>query len=317
VKHAAGAVIVAAALAATALAQTPSVIRITAGRADILSDSAEKSMTLGHAAEGAYLIVIQELRDWYRVEVSAGGLRAVGYVSKKVAVKVSPAEAARAIDAMRRPPRKPPGDTIVVGVELAGKTIWLKAQRAKAVPIADPFYTVESAASSEALIQTLETMGAGSVVSTPPGVTEVTWIWVTEAAKAAPVLATRQPSFYVTYGEVAGLNPNEWSPYVVRLAAAGPSWRVVSALVGPSNAAQQSQEDWEIRRTIAQNEMRASVAGLAHGIVRVTPAAALTPGEYAVVIRPAFARRAYAGRDVLGDDRLGAAFGAAWVFAVK
>lgn len=317
--QAAAAAIVVATIAASVLAQTQAggVIRITAGRAEVRTGPSHTALAVHHADEGSYLLLIKEDGEWFQVELPMRGMRALGYVSKKLAVRVPPDEAAKAIAAMRHPPAKPPGDTIAVGVELTGRTIWLKAQRAMAIPIADPFYTVESAASSAALTQTLETMGTVSVAPTPPSVAEVTWIWVTEATTAAPVLATRQPSFYVTYGEVAGINPDEWSPYVVRLAAAGPAWRVISALVGPSDAAHQSGQHWEIRRTIAQNELPATVVGLVQGIVRVTPAAALTPGEYAMVIRPAFARRSYAGRDVLGEDGPGVAFGAAWVFGVK
>ena len=315
-RAAAAALVTAAALVATVLAQADAdVIRITVGRADIRSDPSEAAPIIRQVNEGSYLIVIKEDAGWLTVQLPASrGLRAVGYLPKASAVRVKPAEAAAALEAMRRPPSKPPpGDTIAIGAELTGKTVWLKAQATRAVWIPDAATTIAAAASSEALVAALAAGDGPNPVI--PGVNDVTWVWVS-AATSAPILASRRPSFYVFYGEVPGLDSREWAPYVVRLASAG-EWRVITALAGPALAANHSQPHWEIRRTIVQNEMKSSITGLTDGMMRLTLSAPLAPGEYALVIRPAFWRRSYAGRQILSDVGPGVAFGAAWVFAVK
>ena len=308
--------VAAAALVATVLAQSDvDVIRITLGRADIRSEPSPTAPILHQVSEGSYLILIKEDAGWFQVQLpSSRGLRALGYLPRTAAVKVKPAEAAAAVEAMRHPPSKPPGDSIVIGAELTGKTIWLKPQGTRAVWIPGAAATIAAAASGEALVAALAA-GDGPNPAIP-GVNDVTWVWVTAATTSAPILASRRPSFYVSYGEVPGLDSREWAPYVVRLARAG-GWRVITALAGPALAANYSQPHWEIRRTIVQNEMKASITGLADGMVRLTLTAPLAPGEYALVIRPAFWRRSYAGRDILSDRGPGVAFGAAWVFAVR
>lgn len=312
--------VAAAALAVTGLVQTDAVIKITAGRADVRSDPSPGAPILRQVTEGTYLILIKEDGEWFQVQVSTTGLRAVGYVLRTAARKVTGAEAAKGAEAVRHPPAKAPGDTIAIGAELPGKTIWLKAQATRPVPVADIAPTMAAAASSEALQQIL---GSATDVSSipaqvmPPGVNDVVWIWVARANASAPVLASRYPTFFVSYGEVPGLNSNEWAPYVVRLETVSEGWRVLSVLAGPALARNYSQPLWALRKELVQHQMAASLTGLTHGIVRLTLHVPLEPGAYAVVIRPAFPQRWYSGRQVLSDEGPGVAFGAAWVFGVK
>jgi hypothetical protein len=322
-RPAGAALFAAAALAATVLAQSQA-IRITAGRTEIRSGPSDAMPPLQSVTEGTYLVLFKEDGDWFQVELpphprrsdmSRPDMRALGYVSKRFAAKVPPAETAAALEAARRLPAWPPGASMVVGAEVSSKTIWLKAQPTRAVWIPDPAATIAGAASSEALLTAL---AAGEGFNKPiPGVNDVSWIWATAVAESTPVFSSRQPSFYVSYGDVEGLDAREWAPYVVRLSAAGGSWRVVSALPGPSTAMHHSRPHWEIRRTIVQDEMPGTITGLVEGTVRLSVKAPLKPGEYAIVIRPAFHRRLYAGRDVLGAYGPGVAFGAAWVFGVR
>ena len=311
-----------AALAASVFAQTGAdVVRITAGLAEIRSAPSETAPLLRHVTEGTYLILIKEDAVWFQVQLpESRGLRALGYLARTNAVKVKPAEAASAIDAMRNPSStRSPGESIAVGAELSPKTIWLKAQATQRFPIAETVRSVDAAASSVSVTSVLSASEAGVhlfAVSLPPDVHDATWIWVTRAPPPAPALTSRHPSFFITYGEVPGLNSNEWAPYVVRVAPAG-EWRVISALAGSAIAHRQSQSEWEVRRLLMQHEMASTIRGLNFGMVRLTLNAPLPPGEYAVVIRPAFMRRTYSGRDILGDDGPGVAFGAAWMFVVK
>ena len=62
--------------------------------------------------------------------------------------------------------------------------------------------------------------------------------------------------------------------------------------------------------------MPSTIEGSGPGIVQLRPTASLTPGDYAIVLRPAFAR-GYSGRELLSDEGAGAVFNAAWKFKIK
>jgi hypothetical protein len=312
------ALVAAVLLAGAVAAQSNAAIRITAGRAEIRSTPSATAAVFQHVPEGTYLLLIKEEGGWFQVELPPNfkmpGVRAIGYVEARFATRVSGAEAARALETARRPKPKPPGDTIAVAAEVSGTSVWLKAQPTRAVWLAGTFPTLAEAVSTPALLDALRSGSADG--NPPPGTHDVTWVWVTAALASPPVVPARRPSFFVSYGEVTGLDSNEWAPAVVRLSAAA-DWRVVSALPGHGLARTLSARTWEVRRGLMQLDAAGSVIGLAQGIVRVTLNAPLAPGEYALVIRPAFLQRRYAGRDILGDHGPGVAFGAAWVFQIK
>ena len=315
-----------AALAAAAVlvAQAPAIVRVTTDRANIRSSAAATAPVLVQVPAGTYLNVVTEEGAWFQVQLPPNprmpGIRMVGYVSKTVATVVTGVEAVKGAEAASRPIVKPRGDTITVGADHGGKTTWLKAAAVEGVPVVEAATSADAIAASGALQAALGGFGArpfaGRDVPAPAGADQVTWVWVT-AASAAPVLTSRRPSFFVSYGEVGGLNSNEWVPAVVRLLPIGDSWRFVSALAGPANARLRGDADWAVRRGLVQRESRASLTALTQGIVRMTPDAPLEPGEYAVVIRPFFAERRYEGRSLLGDEGPGVALGAAWVFVVR
>jgi hypothetical protein len=249
-------------------------------------------------------------------------MRAIGYVAKSVAAVVTGAEAAAAAEGAEPPPAPAPGppagDSITVGVEQSGKTIWLKRLPTRAVSVPGTGgATAGAIASNPDLLNALSPDGGPPTARSGGAAAEVTWVWVVSAPASAMTVAAKRPSFYVTYGDVPGLNPDEWAPVLVRLAPVGSGWRFVSALVGPPGAASRTDADWAVKRGLVHLEMRGSIAGVMRGTVRLTLAAPLDPGDYAVVIRPVFVQRSYSGAELLGGDGAGVAFRSAWAFAVK
>ena len=318
---------VAAALGAAAVlaAQTPAVVRVTTDRANIRATPAATAQVIIQVPAGTYLNVLTEEGAWFQVQLPPNpkmpGLRMVGYVSKTVATVVTGVEAVKGAEAASRPIVRPRGDGITVGAEHGGATTWLKAAAVDVVPIVETATSADAIASGDALRTALGGSGArpfaAREVQAPAGATDVLWVWVTAAGGAAPALTGRQPSFFVSYGRVEGLNANEWAPALVRLLPVGDSWRFVSALAGPANARVRSDADWVVKRGLVERDSRVVLTGLTQGIVRMAPDAPLAPGGYAVVIRPLFAAQRYDGRSLLGDEGSGVAFGAAWVFSVK
>ncbi len=311
---------------AVSFAQTPAAtVRITADRANVRASPAADAPVLQQVWRGSYLFLMGEAGAWFQVQLPPNprmpGIRAVGYVSKTVATLVTGAEASAAAEAAKKPAVRPPGDTIAVGADHGGRTTWLKAVATRAVAVREAVASPEAMAASPALAWALGGGGAGPTASRqtgpPADAADVTWVWATAVDAPAAVLSSRRPSFFVSYGEVAGLNASEWAPGVIRLLPVGSGWRFVSAAPGSSHAKTAGEADWPLARVLVQASARTSLAGVAAGMVNVTLAAPLDPGEYALVIRPALSARRYAPRDVLGDEGPGVAFGAAWVFVVK
>jgi hypothetical protein len=324
------------ALAAAAfVAQSPeATIRITASTANIRSSPAADAPVLQKVSKGTYLLLLSGLSglneegEWFRVQIPPNpnlpGMRAIGYVSKSVAAVVTGAEAAQAAEKARNPPVAPApspgpaaGDSIAVGAEQAGKTIWLKRLPTRAVSIPGAGATAGAIASNLDLLSALSPDGGPPTARSGGAAAEVTWVWVVAVPAPAIAVTTRRPSFYVTYGEVPGLNPDEWAPVLVRLAPVGSGWRFVSALAGPPSAGSRTEADWAVKRDLMHFEMKGSIAGVTRGTVRLTPAAPLEPGDYAVVIRPVFVQRSYSGLELLGGDGVGVAFRSAWPFSIK
>ncbi len=308
--------------AASVWAQAPTAIRVTAARANIRATPAADAPVIEQVTEGAYLELLKEEGAWFQVRVPPNprfpGIRAVGYVSKTVARLVSPAEAAAAAaDAARRPIVTPPGGTVAIAADHSGKTAWLKAAATRAVAVTDTGVTPTSAPASPALLVALGEAGADSS-GRRDALAVVTWVWTVAADAPAPVLTSRRPSFFVSYGGVPGLDPNEWTPGVVRLQPVeGTAWRIVSAASGPADARTRGEADWAVLRDLSERSARISLSGTGPGIMRMTLNAPLEPGEYAVVLRPVYAARQYTGRRLLGNEGEGVAFGAVWVFGVR
>jgi hypothetical protein len=308
------------AAATVAWAQTAAMIRVTAARANVRAAAAVDAPVIEQATEGTLLELVGEEGAWFQVRVPPNpqlpGVRAIGYISKTVARLATAAEMAAAAEAVRQPVAKPPGGSIGIAADHAGVTTWLKATGTRAVPVVDPAMTPRSMAASPALIAALGPAGTGASEKT--GAPDVIWAWVTPADALAPVLTGRHPSFFVSYRDIPGLDPNEWTPGVVRLQPIeGTTWRLVSAASGPADARTRADAHWTVLNDLAEQSSRVSLSGSGPGVLRMTLTAALEPGEYAVVIRPAFAVRRYTGRRLLGNEGEGVAFGAAWIFAVR
>jgi hypothetical protein len=85
---------------------------------------------------------------------------------------------------------------------------------------------------------------------------------------------------------------------------------------GRADARSRDATDWMIARDLVQDVVPSVIEGSGPGIVTLRPRAPLTPGDYAIVLRPAIAR-GYSGREILGEQGAGGTFNSAWVFRIK
>jgi hypothetical protein len=106
------------------------------------------------------------------------------------------------------------------------------------------------------------------------------------------------------------------SPAIVQVigSAAGP--RVIGAVRGRVDQATRAQADWDLERDLKHEVIASKVEISPRGVARISPVAALPPGDYAVVMRPT-GNKKFAGASVLDEAEEGRVFGIAWVFVVK
>src|SRR5687768_1722735 len=90
---------------AAVIAQEPAVVRVTAARANVRAEASEKAPVLDQVIAGAVLELVSSEGDWFHVRLPPdprlGGARVTGYLSRKVAVQVTGAEATGALSDAR------------------------------------------------------------------------------------------------------------------------------------------------------------------------------------------------------------------------
>jgi hypothetical protein len=84
---------------------------------------------------------------------------------------------------------------------------------------------------------------------------------------------------------------------------------------GPADLPTSDRVDWPLRANLRERGVSSYVEARGDGMMRVRLAAALAPGDYAIVLRPAFLKD-HAGARVLCGVGDGLAFSTAWPFSV-
>ena len=147
------------------------------------------------------------------------------------------------------------------------------------------------------------------------GPTQVAYVWVLDAATAPTAIEERRPVFLVDFKKTAGVHPDDLLPALVRLAPAPSGRRVVGMVRGRADEIARTTAEWDVMRDFRQETVKAEVKIVEPGAARITPAADLPPGEYAVVIRPP--RKRLIGAVVLSEAGEGRLFRTAWSFVIR
>lgn len=294
-----------------AAAQEPAAVRVMAAQASVRAEPSDKAPVLDQVIKGAVFELVSTQGDWFQIRLPAdprlGGARVTGYLSRKVAVQISGAESASAVNQARQPRQEPAGAGIKVGVDTGGKTSWLPASPARAVSVAGGVATLAAAATGASF------EGAGS---TTHAESQVTWVWGAAPGGSPTVVTGNRPNFFVAYTELADVNLGEVVPAIVRVAAGTGGWRVIGYSAGRADAPAREDGSWVIIRDLKQDVVASTLSGSGPGLVDIRPREALAPGEYAIVLRPAVAKP-YSGRELLGEYGIGRVFRAAWIFRIR
>jgi hypothetical protein len=143
-----------------------------------------------------------------------------------------------------------------------------------------------------------------------------TYVWAVQNPASSNVLPTTTPAFSVDFSGVAGVNPTEYKPAIVKLTPAQNAWRLVGATQGKGDATSSSALNWEVYANFLEDQVPLSAQKTAPGQYRISPAAPLLPGEYAVVLRPISRSKKFSGADVARGQGDGLMFDSAWSFEV-
>ena len=291
-----------------------STARVTAATASIRSDPNPTASVLTTVKAGAPLEVRGTDGDFYQVVTVVGSVRIQGYVLKKsVTLDKPPAAAAAATPAAATTPKPAAPATgaakfgMSATVEVGGRSTPLVASTARTMQVAERADSPRAAAMAMPV-------GAATPLPTSP-TAAVSYLWIVDVPKDARVLAAK-PTFTVQFREAPGISPDDFAPALVSLAVTPSGSRVMSVVRGRVDQSKRATGDWDVGRDLRQDVVKSTVETLDRGSVKLTPAADLAPGEYAVVMRPT-GNKKFAGTSVLSPTADGRVFGIAWIFVVR
>ena len=145
----------------------------------------------------------------------------------------------------------------------------------------------------------------------------VTYVWGVPTPASANVLQTVSPSFSLDFSRVIGVSVDDYAPAIVKLTPAQNTCRVVGATQGKADVRSSPAADWQVYSHFLEERVATNAEKLGPGKYRVSPAAELQPGEYAVVLRPVTKDRKFSGGDVARAQGDGLMFDAIWTFQIS
>jgi hypothetical protein len=147
---------------------------------------------------------------------------------------------------------------------------------------------------------------------------KVTYVWALNGGSSSVSVGGNNPSFDVNYAGLPGVNPDQFEPVIVKLSPTPQSnFRLVGATEAVNTAAQSTQQDWPIYSAFVEDRIAAKGEKLGAGHAQLTPTAAMSPGEYAVALRPIDKSHKFSGEEVGKNQAEGLLFNYAWAFSVK
>ena len=142
----------------------------------------------------------------------------------------------------------------------------------------------------------------------------VTYLWAVPGRSSSLGLSSSMPQFEVVYGEIPGIDPDEYEPFVVRLVQTRENWRLVGAKTADPEA--YKSNNWDTYTDFLEERipMRSDKRG--RGRFLLTLERNLDGGEYGVVLRPIARSKIFAGDDIANRRNSGVLFDTVWSFSV-
>jgi hypothetical protein len=145
----------------------------------------------------------------------------------------------------------------------------------------------------------------------------VTYVWGVPNPASTNVVQTTAPAFTLDFSRALGVNPEDYEPAIVKLTPAQNTCRIVGATQGKADVRSSPAADWQMYSHFLEERVATHAQKLAAGKYKLTPAAELMPGEYAVVLRPISKEKKFSGGDVARAQGDGLMFDALWSFRIS
>jgi hypothetical protein len=143
----------------------------------------------------------------------------------------------------------------------------------------------------------------------------MTHIWALQGQHSPNVIKVNTPKLELNYGNVVGLNPDEFEPALIRLTPSQSNYRLVGATEAKQDVYE--QPEWSTYSSMMEDRLPATVTKLDRGKYEVTPTAALPVGEYGIVLRPLNKGMKFNGKDVMNGSGSGMVFSSVWSFSIQ
>jgi hypothetical protein len=142
----------------------------------------------------------------------------------------------------------------------------------------------------------------------------VMYLWAVPGHNSSLGLRTTMPQFEAVYGDIPGTDPEEYEPFVVRLAQTRENWRLVGAKKDDPEAYRSKK--WSAYTDFMEERTPTRSNRLGRGRFLITLERPLEAGEYGVVLRPVLKTKIFAGEDIANRERSGILFDTAWTFSI-
>ncbi|MEK6406793.1 MAG: hypothetical protein AABN34_07510 [Acidobacteriota bacterium] len=142
----------------------------------------------------------------------------------------------------------------------------------------------------------------------------VTYLWAVPGRSSSIGLASSMPQFEVAYGEIPGVDPDEYEPFVVRLVQTRENWRLVGAKKADPDA--YKSHKWDTYSDFVEERIPMRSEKLGRGRFLITLERALEGGEYGVVLRPIVRSKIFSGEDIANRKNSGVLFDTVWTFSL-
>jgi hypothetical protein len=152
---------------------------------------------------------------------------------------------------------------------------------------------------------------AGRLIHKPK---PVTYLWAVPGRSSSIGLASSMPQFELAYGEIPGVDPDEYEPFVVRLVQTRENWRLVGAKKADPDAYKSNK--WETYSDFVEDRIPMRSERLGRGRFMITLEKPLEGGEYGVVLRPTVRSKIFSGDDIANRKNSGVLFDTVWSFSL-
>lgn len=142
----------------------------------------------------------------------------------------------------------------------------------------------------------------------------VTYLWAVPGRSSSLGLPSSMPKFEVVYGEIPGVDPDEYEPFLVRLVQTRENWRLVGAKKADPDAYKSNK--WDTYSDFVEERIPMRSEKLGRGRFLITLERALEGGEYGVVLRPIMRSKIFSGDDIANRKNSGVLFDTVWTFSL-